>query len=369
MRFTCPQQSFLEALEIVSKVIDTNSTLPVLSNILVKAEGKRVFFSATNLDMVINHSIEAGIKNEGAVTVPARLLLSYISLLKDKDIEIKLDDGLSLSVISKSSKTKMKCIAAEDFPLVSQIEKEAVIALSSKDFVNAIQKTSFAAATNNTRPALAGIYLHASKKNLKFVATDSYRLSEQLLELDASLAGEVSVIIPVRAISEAARIVSKIGPKEVEISLGKSQVMFRIGETDFISRLIEGKFPNYEAIIPKESKTTIGVVNDDFALALKRVQLFAKENNNKIIIKTSKDGMEITTPATQIGEETCSVDAKVEGEDGLIALNSQYVLDVLATLQENIIVTLKDRVTPAVISDKEGKGFTHIIMPLKIQDI
>ena len=369
MRFKCTQQNFLQALEVVNRVIDTNSTLPVLNNILLKAEGKRVFMSATNLEMVINYSFETDVKNEGSITVPAKLLSSYISLLKDEEIEVKIEEGVTIAVISESSKTKIKCIAAEEFPLVSQVDKEASFVIPTKDFMNAVSKTDFAAASNNTRPVLAGIYMHAAKKELKMVATDSYRLSEKTMELNNSIKDELDVIIPVRAVTEVARIASKIESDEIEINIGKNQVLFSIGEVDFISRLIEGKFPNYQQIIPSDTKTNIEVNNEELALAVKRLQLFAKENNNKIIFSIKANSIELTTPVTQIGEEECSVSAKVEGPETIIALNAEFVLDVLANIPNKVNIGLIDKVTPAVFCGKDEKDYTHIIMPLKIQDI
>jgi DNA polymerase-3 subunit beta len=369
MRFKCSQQNFLQALEVVNRVIDTNSTLPVLNNILLKAEGKRVFMSATNLEMVINYSFETDVKNEGSITVPAKLLSSYISLLKDEEIEVKLEEGVTIAVISESSKTKIKCIAAEEFPLVSQVDKEASFIIPTKDFMNAVSKTDFAAASNNTRPVLAGIYMHAAKKELKMVATDSYRLSEKIMGLNSSIKDELDVIIPVRAVTEVARIASKIEPDEIEINIGKNQVLFSIGEVDFISRLIEGKFPNYQQIIPKDTATSVEVDNEELTLAVKRLQLFAKENNNKIIFNIKKDGIELTTPVTQIGEEECKVEAKVDGPETIIALNAEFVLDVLSNVPNKVYLGLTDKITPAIFHGKDEKDYTHIIMPLKIQDI
>jgi DNA polymerase-3 subunit beta len=369
MRFKCPQQNFLQALEVVDRVIDTNSTLPVLNNILIKAEGKRVFMSATNLEMVINYSFEADVKNEGGITVPAKLLTSYISLLKDEDIEVKLEEGVSISVISASSKTKIKCIPAEEFPLVSQVDKEASFVIPTKDFMKAVSKTEFAAAGNNTRPVLAGIYINANKKELKLVATDSYRLSEKKMSLSTAMKQEINVIIPVRAVSEVARIASKITPDNIEINVGKNQALFKIGEVDFISRLIEGKFPNYEQIIPKSSTTSVEVSNEELTLAVKRLQLFAKENNNKIILHIKDNKITLTTPVTQIGEEECVIDAKTTGDENVIALNAEFILDVLANIPEKVYIGVTDKVTPAVFRGKDEKDYTHIIMPLKIQDI
>jgi DNA polymerase-3 subunit beta len=319
--------------------------------------------------MVINYSFETDVKNEGSITVPAKLLTSYISLLKDEDIEVKLEEGLSVAVVSKNSKTKMKCIAAEEFPLVSQVEKEASLVISTKDFMKSVSKTAFAAASNNTRPVLAGIYMNAAKKKLKMVATDSYRLSERVMELSKSLKDEINVIIPVRAVSEVARIASKVEPDEIEINIGKNQVLFSIGEVDFISRLIEGKFPNYEQIIPKDIKTNIEVDNEELALAVKRIQLFAKENNNKIIFNVKKDTIVLTTPVTQIGEEECTIDAKVDGDENMIALNAEFILDVLANVPSKVYLGMVDKITPAIIRGKTEKDYTHIIMPLKIQDV
>lgn len=368
MKFFCAQADLEEALNIVNKAITPNTTLPVLNNILLKAEGKKLLFSATNLEIAIQHSIPADIRSEGAITVPAKLITSYVSLLKDEKIEATLGDGNTLTLSSTSSQTKIKGIAAEEFPVIPKVPKENTIKVSTKDLNSAITQTVFAASTNTSRPVLSGVLLDLDRENLKIVATDSYRLAERKITLKEKTSISLQSVIPARTIIELGKILSKAQEDDLEINLTKNQVLFTIGSIELTSRLIEGKFPDYEKIIPKSSKTKITVSTEDLSLVVKRVSLFARENNNSIKVAATNDGkLVISTEETKIGEEKAEVSVKVEGENNKIALNAQYLLDVLTFIQaDKVLVEVDDKLAPAVIRPSENKDYVYIIMPLKI---
>ena len=368
MKFFCAQADLEEALNVVNKAITPNTTLPVLNNILLKAEGKKLFFSATNLEIAIQHSIPADIRSEGAITVPAKLITSYVSLLKDEKIEATLGDGNTLTLSSTSSQTKIKGIAAEEVPVIPKVPKENTIKVSTKDLNSAITQTVFAASTNTSRPVLSGVLLDLDRENLKIVATDSYRLAERKITLKEKTSISLQSVIPARTIIELGKILSKSQEDDLEINLTKNQVLFTIGTIELTSRLIEGKFPDYEKIIPKSSKTKITVSTEDLSLVIKRVSLFARENNNSIKVAATNDGkLIISTEETKIGEEKAEVSVKVEGENNKIALNAQYLLDVLTFIQaDKVLVEVDDKLAPAVIRPSENKDYVYIIMPLKI---
>ncbi len=368
MKLFCTQADLEEALNIVNKAITPNSTLPVLNNILLKAEDKKLFFSATNLEIAIQYFIPADVRAEGSITVPAKLLTSYISLLKDANVEIAVSEGNTVNIKSESSQTKMKGISADEFPNIPKVTKENIIKVSTKDLDSAIMQTVFAASSNTSRPVLSGVLFHVDKDAVKIVSTDSYRLAERKIVLGEKTNISLQCVIPARTISELGKILSKTQEKEVEIAVSKNQVMFTISNIELMSRLIEGKFPDYEKIIPKTSKTKVEVGTEDLSLVVKRVSLFAKENNNSIKVSATNDGkLLVSTDETKVGEEKAEITVKMEGENNKIAVNAQYLLDVLNFIQsEKIVLELDDKLSPAVIKPTNNQDYIYIIMPLKV---
>ena len=368
MKLFCSQADFDYALNIVNKAININNTLPVLNNILLKAEGKKLYFSSTNLEIAINCSIDADVRSEGSITVPAKLITNYVSLLKDEKIELSLTEGLSLSINSSSSSTKIKCISADEFPLIPTIEKGQEISLKIDQLYEAITETVFAASMNVSRPVLSGVLMYSIGKDVKLVSTDSYRLAEKKITLASKPAEDFYCIIPARTLSEFSKIISKAEKKEVKINISKNQILFNFDDVKLISRLIEGKFPDYDKIIPKEIKTKLEVSVEDLSLVLKRVSLFARENNNSIKLAVTNDGvLTVSSEETKIGEEKAELKVKISGENNKISLNAQYLLDVLTYISEDTIeIGVNDKTSPAVIKKTKGDDYVYIIMPLKV---
>lgn len=368
MHLVCLQKDLRFALDIVSLAVSPSNTLPVLNNILLKAKDKKLYFSATNLEIAINFSIPAEVKNEGSITVPAKLITSYTAFLEDEDVEMKAEAGITLSIKSKSSQTKIKGISPEEFPLIPKMDKEAALEIKAKDLAQAIDHTVFSAAISTTRPVLAGVYIEAEKNTLKLVATDSFRLAEKKTNLAKKTEAAINCIVPVRTLLELGRILSaKYEDEIVEINISKNQILFVVDGVELISRLIEGKFPDYKKIIPKATRTKLETPVSHLALATKRVSLFAKENNNSIKLAATNDGkLHISTEETSIGEEKAEVDARVEGENNKVALNSQYLLDVLAHLKEDVSIEMDEKLTPIVVRPTKKDDYLYIIMPLKV---
>ncbi|PIR55074.1 DNA polymerase III subunit beta [Candidatus Peregrinibacteria bacterium CG10_big_fil_rev_8_21_14_0_10_36_19] len=368
MKLFCSQKDLDNALNIVNKAISPNNTLPVLNNILIKAEGKRLYFSSTNLEIAISCSIEADVRNEGSITVPAKLITNYISLVTDEKVEISVVEGGNLSINSSTSHTKVKCISADEFPLIPKIEKDQEFIVKTEDLHKAIDETVFAASVNTSRPVLSGVFITSKPDGLKLVATDSYRLAERGLSLVKASSTEVSCIVPARTMIEVSKIITKLNEKEVMVNISKNQILFSAGDVEVISRLIDGKFPDYEKIIPKEHKTKFEVSVEDLSLVLKRVSLFARENNNSVKLDVSSDGkLEVSSDETKVGEEKAEVLIKIDGENNKISLNSQYLLDVLNYVDdEKITFSINDKVSPALIKPLKREDYSYIIMPLKV---
>jgi DNA polymerase III subunit beta len=370
MKLVCAQADLDSALNVVGKAISQNTTLPVLNNVLLKAEGGKLNFAGTNLEIAIQCFVDAEIKAEGAITVPAKLLVSYISLLNDESVELVVDEGNNLLIKAASSQTKIKGISAEEFPIIPTVSKDQVFVVSRKSLDVGISQTVFSAATNTARPVLSGILFDLTKDELKLVSTDSYRLAEKKVPLIEPVDFDLQAIVPARTISELGKIVNKSMADNVEITVSKNQILFVVGNTKMVSRLIEGKFPDYEKIIPKTNKTSIVVKTDELSLVVRRVALFARENNNNIKCSVTNDGkLIVSTDETKVGEEKAEIMGVVTGENNKIALNAQYLLDVLNFIQsDEITIDLDDKLSPAVIriTKESTQTYMYIIMPLKV---
>ena len=367
MRLTCSQKDLASALSITNKAVGTNTTLPVLNNVFVKAEGKKLYFTTTNLEIAINDWIDADIKNEGEITIPSKLLTNYVGYLKDSDVKLVVEEGDSVLLETNDSKTKIKGIPSSEFPSIPTVEKEGGFVVSVKDLSFAINQVVFAAALNTTRPILTGVYFLAEKDELKMVATDSYRLAEKTLKIK-NASGDISCIVPNKTIMELGSILGLVKEdSEVEVIISKNQIYFSIDKIKITSRLIEGQFPNYQQVIPKTSKTKVNLNSSELSLALKRINLFAKENNNKVLLSVAPTALTITTDTTQYGVGEIEIKTKTEGSSNEIALNSQFVLDVLSNIgTSEIVLELGEKTNPAILRPSGKNDYVHIVMPLKI---
>ena len=366
MRLTCSQKNLSQALNIASKAVDTNNTLPVLNNVHLNAEGKKLHFTSTNLEVAITYHIETEIEEGGQVTIPAKLLTSYVNYLKDGDIDIKVD-GVDMQLKTNDSITRIKGIAAEEFPPIPNVEREGGFKIQSNELKQAIHQVVFAAALNTTRPILGGVYFVIEEGVLHLVSTDSYRLSEKSLSV-SEVEGEIDCVIPAKTILELGAILDTVSPEVVvEVIMSKNQVKFVIGQVEMTSRLIEGKFPNYKQIIPQSSKTQVEFDVAALSLILKRINIFAKENNNKVVLKMADGKVKITTDSTQYGEGEIEVQAIINGDEGEIALNAQFLLEALGHLSSGkVTLEMGEKTAPVMLKPNGKADFVHIIMPLKI---
>lgn len=369
MKLKCRQKDLAFALNLVNRAVSPNTTLPVLNNILMKAEGKRLYFSATNLEVAMTYFIDVEVLNEGAVTIPAKLITSYVSLLKDEDVEMKLEEGLNLSIKTPLSHTKIKGIDSGEFPVIPEVTEGQKFSVATNVFETAITQTVFAASSNVSRPVLTGTLFRLDKDDLSMVATDSYRLSEKKIKLKAGVKESIDCVVPSHTISELGKVLNSFSDKEVACQVTKNQILFSIENLKIISRLIEGNFPDYKRIIPSSSKTKVDVKVQDLVLAVKKVSLFVQETNNNVKMSVTNDGkLIVATDETQIGEGTAEVDVKIEGENNKVALNAQYILDVLGHIHgETIKLDIDNKLAPVTIRpEKKDANYTHIIMPLKL---
>lgn len=369
MKIILLQSNFAKALNQVSRLVSTRTTLPVLSNILIVAEKGKITLSATDLEVGISTHTVGKIEEEGSITLPARLLSDFVSNNKDESVELSVKETVAILKSQKYEAT-LHGISSEEFPTVPEPPKDFLVNIQRELFLSALKKVGIAPATDETRPVLAGVYFQFLDDNLTLAATDSYRLSEKKITLSEKVE-ERKIVVPARTIHEVLRLVSNSNTENVSISATDNQIAFRIGDTYTISRLIEGSFPNYAQIIPQSSKIIAKVKLSALSSAVKMTSLFAKEtsnNNIKVIIK--EKAMTISSANSQAGSAKSSVELdSLTGTDNLeIAFNARYILEVLAVISdEAITMSFNDNNSACLIRPEKDKDFSYIIMPLKLE--
>lgn len=366
MKFTVLQSNFQKALNQVSRVVGVRTTLPVLSNVLITAEKGKIKLSATDLEVAITTQTSGKIDEEGTLTIPARLLSDFIANNNDESVEFKTTET-KLNLKSKHYSANINGVSSEEFPTIPALSKEMFCVLSRADFVEGLRKVLISPANDETRPVLAGIYFHFNENLLTLAATDSYRLSEKKIDLESPVSEKV-FIVPARTMTEVLRLASSVESIEkVSISFAENQISFVIGETQIVSRLIEGAFPPYSQIIPATSKIKVETNLKDLVAAVKMSALFAKNAANNIKIKTGEKSLSVSSALSEAGDAVSEIEAEVTGGEVEIAFNSKYLLDVLQVITDDkVILEFNDEASAGVIKSALDKNFVYIAMPLRI---
>ncbi len=367
MKVSCTQENLAKGLGVVSHMVASRTTLPVLNNILIKTEKGRLKLSATDLEIGISTWIGAKVDQEGATTCPARLILEYTTTNTDKTIKLELKDT-TLNLSSEHFKANIKGIEAAEFPLIPEVKEEQKIEVSAADLRDAITKTVLACAIDETRPVLAGVLVKIDSNKIKLVATDSYRLAEKTINI-TNIVKPITFIIPQRTMAEINRLIDDSVDK-VEIKIGENQVQFKLGPTEIVSRLIEGSFPDYKQIIPVNIKTTVELSTAAFANAIKMASFFARDSANNIKLQFKKPkGLQVLAVSPQVGDNQSSLEATITGEDLEIAFNSKFILDVLQVVNsEKITIEMAGNLSAGIIRPLKDKNYLYIIMPLRIEE-
>lgn len=366
MKIICLKENLSKALSLASKIIPVKPSLPILGNVLLQTEKGMLKISSTNLEIGIICKIGAKINEEGSITVPAKLFTEYINTIPDEKVEISVND-LDIEIVAGKYNAKIKGLPSSDFPLIPLIDVKPSLKIDANLLAEALPYVSFSVSVDESRPILNGVLFDFFQDKIKLVSTDSYRLSEKIIEVKTDIKENISVVVPQKAVQELLRMLSEIN-EELEVLLTEEQILFKTTNIELTSRLIEGKYPDYEQIIPESWQTKLTLNRNEFISAIKTVSLFAREAAGNIKLEANKGGgLVVKSMATQIGEAQSIVDAQAEGEEIEIAFNAKYLLDVLNVLEsETVVCLLNGSLNPAVIRGETEKDYTHIIMPLRI---
>jgi DNA polymerase-3 subunit beta len=362
MKLQVTQENLNRALGSVARVANSRGTLPILSNVLVKTSNNRLSLSATNLDIAITHYIGAKVTAEGSITVPARLMQDFVSSLPGGVIELELD-GTKLHVTTDQYQSVVNGIVADDFPVMPAIANGKSWTLSSTVLKKALQQVVFAASSDETRPVLTGILIHTLDQMLYMAATDSYRLAEKQLGTNKEA---VQLLIPASAMQDLLRV---LGDAEEEVSVMHDdlQILFKVGDVELVTRLVEGKYPDYRKLIPEKFATEVVLKRSDFLNVTKVSSLFARESAGSVTIEVDETAQQLSirSVASQLGENTATATGKVTGS-GSITLNSKYLLDGLNALGgDEAQFGFNGKLEAFLLRDPKNTSYVHIIMPLK----
>ncbi len=366
MKCVCTQENLSEGLSIVSHLASKNANLPILNNILLRAEKGSIQLLATNLETGITRHIRGKVEQEGSFTIPARVFSEYISLLGQENVTIE-QEGNILHIRCAKTTTKLHGLPAEDFPVIPQVEKKDGYTCSAQELREAISQVIFAAAYDDARPEISGVLFRFAQKTLTLVATDSYRLAEKKITLSGGKNTEVSAIIPVRTLQELLRALSD-GAEEVSVYLTENQILFSYQETELVSRLVDGQYPDYQQIIPTTHTTRLTALIKEFLQAAKATSLFSRPGINDVTLALDPKGKRVILEAAnaQLGENKQEITAEIEGTENTIVFNSRYLLDGITNLGgDDLVFEMTNNASPGVLRPKKDSGYLYIIMPIK----
>jgi len=376
MKLSCLQENLSRGLGIVGRAVATRSTLPITQNILLASEQSRLKLAATNLEMATTCWVGAKVEQEGAITIPARLLIDFVNSLPNDLIEITLPpNSHTLELKSGRLQAHINGIDAQDFPPIPEVSDGVATNIEAAAFKEGSTQVVFAAATEESRPVLTGINTEFEGEQLNLAAADGFRLAVYKMTLNSPVSEKTAVIIPARTLSELNRLLGdQEEPVEITINQQKSQALFHLKNAELVSQLIQGSFPNYSQIIP-QSYTTRAVVDvSEFLRVIKISSIFARDASGivRLVITPGAElvpgKVTVSAQTEEIGGNVSEIDALVDGEEAKIAFNVKYLSDVLSVLrQAQVALEITTPSSPGVIRPMGVDNYVHVVMPMFVQ--
>jgi len=371
MEFTINRDIFLKSLSNAYGIIEKKSTLPILSNVLIETKGSKIRITATDLDIIFFEEIPLQkVQKEGSTTTSANVLYDILRKLEtNSNVEISLESSNKLKLISSSSKFNLLCLTPDNFPLSDEDIKQKSFEVTSQKFLKLLNKTKISISNDETRHYLNGIYLHKTHIENQFfltgVATDSHRLSSSSLEIDQNIEFE-SIILPKKTIFQLISLLEQ-NTANIKISNNKSKIKFMIGNTVLISKVIDGRFPDYSKVVPKDNNKVLQVELDKFKNSIERVITVSSDRKEGLKMNISKDSLQLSVSSPNSGDGAEAIKANFNSEDMNISFNNRYLIDIASQIENNsIVMNLKDAGSPVLIKDLSDTKSFHVVMPMKI---
>ncbi len=373
MEITVSRQELVRELTATQSVVERKTTIPILSNFLLEADGDRLNITATDLDQAIRTSAAVKVKKPGSCTIPARKLYDYIKLLPDGDISINLLDNHWVQIRSGRSKTKMVGMARANYPQVPEFPSIAATSISILALRALISRTIFAISNEESRYTLNGALLILKAESLAMVATDGHRLSfvEKPNETLEGISGEKRVLIPRKALQELQVLLANTDAEKLDFADDEHTLFFRIGHRTLSSRKLTGQFPNFEAVMPRDNTKFAVIRSSELAAAIQRVAQFADERSGAIRLRLEDNELKISANSNESGESEDTIDTPYSGETIAVGFNSSYILDFLKALDNSGEVRLefKDAQSAGQMRPEDPEAefkYRYVLMPMRI---
>jgi len=368
MNLTISKEQLMTGLQAVQNVVSTRTTLPILSNVMLKADADRLELTATDLDVTITCSVEAKVKKPGASTVPVKKLFGIIRELPAAEIELQVDEKNVCTIQAGSSFYKINGLGAEEFPPAPKFKDDKKVVLQQETVRGMLKKTSFAMSADESRYVLNGIFISLKDHKMTMVATDGRRLALVDEEVDINEASHGEFIVPAKAVNELNRLLTDKG--EVEVRYAENQASFHLKDekglsVHMVTKLIEGNYPNYRQVIPSETKERIALGREEIMQALRRAEIMTSEKSNSVKMSFGKNKLEITANSPEVGEAKETVAINYKGPEMAIAFNPKYMIDPLSALaNDEVFMELIDELSPGVL--KINGPFLYVVMPMRL---
>ncbi|UCG10282.1 MAG: DNA polymerase III subunit beta [Dehalococcoidia bacterium] len=376
MKLSCLQENLNRGLGIVGRAVATRTTLPITNNILLSTDQSRLKLVATNLEMATTYWLGAKVEEEGTITVPARLLIEFVNSLPSEKIDISLfPKTKTLELRCARFEARISGTDAKDFPPIPKVEGGIKTKVEVDALHQGINQVVFAAATEESRPVLTGIDAQFDSKLLTLAAADGFRLAVFKLPIATAAGQKTEVIIPARTLAELSRLAAEQEEAvEITINPGKSQALFRLKNTELVSQLVQGTFPQYSQLIPQKYTTRAVVDVASFLRATKTAAIFARDGSGIVRLqiasggKTAAGKITISARSEEIGDDVGEIDATVEGEEAKIAFNGKYLTEALSVLHEpKVALETTNPSSPGVLRPVGVDNYIHVIMPMFVQ--
>ena len=365
MRISIARSELLDALTVVSKGMSSRSTLPILSGILLVAEGDTVSLQATDLEVSVKHSTAALVEQGGQTVIPGKLLGDIVRTLPEAAVALEKDGDVVVVKCQHSSFT-LKTLNPADFPKFPEVSVDKQVSLPAQLLGSMVKKVSKAVSRDETRAILTGVRLMIEGPSVRMVATDSYRLATCEVVLAEQPSEEMDVVIPGRALEEVTRIASSTDT--VTLGTSDNQIVFGFGETTFVTRRIEGSFPNWKQLIPKECETSVVLDTEEFLSAVKRVSLMALHNSPlRLSVSVEDQTLSLSATTQDVGDASEDIMVKAEGKDVEIAFNHTFLVDgLVSTTTDTVTVEIQNSLKPGIMKSGGEEEFLYLLMPVRL---
>lgn len=367
MKFSCTQENLNNGLSTVGHIAARGASLPILNNVLLKSVPGGLELTTTNLEVAVTTTIRGKLDGEGAITVQGKIFAEVVSLLPDDKVDLSIE-GSSLEIVCGKNRTLIKGMGADDFPVIPQINKTNKISVKTNDLAEAVSRVVFAVNPDEGRPEIGGVFFGNNQKNIVLAGTDSYRLAESVLVVESNVPKNEGIIIPLRAAQEVGRISAMSSNEETLIFFSDNQILWQIGDTQIISRLVSGQYPDYSQIIPKEFNTTIVIKKEELQKAVRSASLFVRSGINDVKFKldSEKKLATISSNNSQLGENATEIEAQISGVTNEVVFNYRYLLDGLAAIVgKEVKIRVVDGKQPSLFESNTGDDYRYLIMPIR----